>query len=176
MQGTQRRTAAKFNRGYKTLHQDEIELAADLHKAILLRLGETRAKKVLAESPADAFRSMRYGRRFIDMDGCLCLVVDHPPFFDHKAESRHILTPAVGVRRWRAFAERVRSLSILPRWADGWSAAAEVLDDLGYAIAESIAGMMCWEIEGDEGIIFYERNQSRSSSFYVVEREQAATA
>jgi hypothetical protein len=153
-----RPAGTKFNRGYATLHQDEITLARDLHTACMLRYGRHKMRRILEQSPADAFRHMRYGRRFFGgSHQTLCLVIDDSQFLDNKAGNRHILTP-VGDRRWRLFADRVRSLALLPRWADGWSATAEALDDLGYAIAESIAALMCWRIDGDESVVHFQRD------------------
>jgi len=65
-----------------------------------------------------------------------------------RAGDKDILIP--GRRGWAEFVSHVRAVSSLPRWADGFRGAAECLDELGYAIAESIAAMLAFDIESDE--------------------------
>lgn len=147
----------RFNMGCDTLHQDEIELARDLHKACQLVFGGQRSRQIAQRSPASLFRRMRYGRAFMHdaSRSAMVLVSDDSEFLHcNKATNRHILKPTS--RCWSTFVERVRRVSQLPRWADGWCATAEVLDELGFAIAESIATLLCWGIESDEGVIFYD--------------------
>lgn len=153
------RARRKFNKGCDTLHQDEIHLAKDLHTACILIYGQERSRRMVERSPAAMFRRMRYGRRVLHSGDrpVLCLVSDNSEFIHwNKAEDRHIFTPFSP--RWGEVVERVRRLSLLPRWADGWTAAAETLDDLGYAIAESIAALLCCGIESDEALVCHDRS------------------
>lgn len=152
------RARRKFNKGCDTLHQDEIQLARDLHTACVLIYGQERSRRMVQKSPATLFRRMRYGRRVLrDTDrATLCLVADNSEYMHwNKAEDRHIFTPFSP--RWIEVVERVRRLSLMPRWADGWTATAETLDDLGYAIAESIAALLCCGIESDEVLVCHDR-------------------
>jgi hypothetical protein len=147
----------RFNMGCDTIHHDEIELAGDLHKACQLVFGKQRSRQIAQRSPATLFRRMRYGRAFDSSTKrqSMILVSDNSPFLHHnKATNRHIIRPTA--RCWSTFVEQVRRVATLPRWADGWCATAETLDDLGFAIAESIATLLCWGIESDEGVIFYD--------------------
>lgn len=150
----------KFNMGCDTLHQDEIELGKNLHTACTLLYGVERSRRCAAKSPSALFRRMRYGRAFMNdaKRPSMILVSDNSPHLHcNKADDRDILTPTS--RHWAAFREQVRRVATLPRWADGWCATAEVLDDLGFAIAESIATLLCWGIESDEGVLCYTPNR-----------------
>lgn len=152
------RARRKFNQGCDTLHQDEIQLAKDLHTACILIYGQERSRRMVEKSPATLFRRMRYGRRVLHSTDrpTLCLVSDNSEYMHwNKAEDRHIFTPFS--RRRNEIVERVRRLSLMPRWADGWTATAETLDDLGYAIAESIAALLCCGIESDEVFVCHDR-------------------
>lgn len=152
------RACRKFNKGCATLHQDEIQLAKDLHTACILIYGQERSRAMVRKSPAALFRRMRYGRRVLRdaKRPTLCLVSDNSEFMHwNKAEDRHIFTPFS--RRWNEVVEHVRRLSLMPRWADGWTATAEALDDLGYAIAESIAALLCCDIASDEALVCDDR-------------------
>ena len=82
-----------------------------------------------------------------------CLMIDHDPFFENKAGNRDVIVP--GGRNWAAFSKRVKAVAMLPRWANGFTAAAEVLDRLGYAIAESLVAAMAFGIESDEGLVYW---------------------
>jgi hypothetical protein len=146
----------KFNMGCDTLHQDEIELGKNLHTACTLLYGVERSRRCAAKTPSMLFRRLRYGRAFMHdtKRPAMILVSENSPHLHcNKASDRDILTPTS--RHWAAFRERVRRVSLLPRWADGWCAAAEALDELGFAIAESIATLLCWGIESDEDVIHY---------------------
>lgn len=150
----------KFNMGCDTLHQDEIALGKNLHTACVLLYGVDRSRRCAEKSPSLMFRKMRYGRAFSNASKrpSMILVSDNSPHLHcNKAGDRDILKPTS--RRWAAFREQVRRLSTLPRWADGWCATAEVLDDLGFAIAESIATLLCWGIESDEDVLCYTPNR-----------------
>lgn len=142
----------KFNRGFDTFHGEEIEVGRQLHAAVVLVCGNQQAQRLLRHDAAGVFGQLRYGRRWIAGPGpaALCVMVDRAPFLDGKAGNEHILIP--GRRGWKQFADRVNELSEMPRWAEGFTASAEALDDLGYAIAESIAAMLCWGIEDDESV------------------------
>ena len=151
------RARGKFNKGCNTLHADEIQLGKDLHTACILIYGKDRSRRIVEKSPAAMFRRMRYGRRVLNDANrpTLCLVSDNSEYMHwNKAEDRHIFTPFS--RRWNEIVERVRQVSLLPRWADGWTATAETLDDLGYAIAESIAALLCCGIDSDEMLVCHE--------------------
>ena len=155
------RNGSKFNRGCDTIHQDEIALGQKLHTACTLVYGQKQCRRIAETSPASLFRQMRYGRAvFRDTPrAALCIVTDGSPFVHClKAGNRHIVTPAS--RRWGELVRRVQRLSLKPRWADGWTATAEALDHLGYAIAESIAVLLCYSIESDECLLHYSRQQT----------------
>jgi hypothetical protein len=158
-----RPTRRAFNRGHHTFHTEEIEVAKQLHTAMLLVHGEVKARRLLRRDAAAAFRPFRYGRRWIGIDPtdpCVCTMVDRGPFLTGKAGNDHIIVP--GRRGWREVATKVRYLIGSPRWAEGFTATAEALDDLGYAVAESIAAMLCWRIESDELVAIYAANPSRA--------------
>lgn len=153
----------KFNRGYAAFHCEEIIAGRQLHSAIILIHGADKAQRLLRNDAGSVFRALRYGRRWIAPHDArvMCVMLDHSPFFDGKADSPSILIP--GRRGWKQFAAHVRQLVLMPRWADGFTGAAEALDDLGYAIAESIAAMLCWGIEGDESIVAGQRDRAGAS-------------
>ena len=151
---------AKFNRGFNTFHGEEIKGGRMLYNAAVMIHGKAKLRRILATRPSNAFASFQYGRRFIEENTLsphkvVCLMIDHAPYFDGKASDHHILVP--GRRGWSRFVARVREVSSLPRWADGFTGAAESLDDLGYAIAESIATMLAFGIETDDCCISFER-------------------
>jgi hypothetical protein len=116
--------------------------------------GEQESRRLLKSDSALVFKPFRYGRKVDFDDGkgrrWLMVLIDSD-CSDGKAGNRHIMVP--GRAGWAAFRDRVRGLSLLPRWADGFSATAEALDDMGYAIAESIAAMLLLEIESDEDVV-----------------------
>lgn len=147
-----RSTLGKFNRGFHAFHGEEIEAGRRLYAALILTHGADTVQRLLRADAASVFRPLRYGRRWVAGPGpaALCVMVDRAPYLDGKAGNEHILIP--GRRGWKQFADRVQQLRAMPRWAEGFTASAEALDDLGYALAESIAAMLCWGIEDDESI------------------------
>ena len=152
---SEKAVTAKFNRGFKTFHGEEIEGGRMLFNAAVMVHGKAKLRRILKTQPSKAFASFQYGRRFIDEtstfgDGVVCLMLDHAPYFDGKAADNDILIP--GRRGWAEFVSHVQAVSSLPRWADGFTGAAECLDDLGYAVAESIAAMLAFGIESDEEV------------------------
>ncbi|MFM8496569.1 MAG: hypothetical protein ACKOEM_13760 [Planctomycetia bacterium] len=148
----QRQTFRKFNCGFPTFHGEEIEAGRRLHSALMLIHGAQKAQRLLRADAASVFRPLRYGRRWISgSPAALCVMVDRSPWFEGKAGNEHILIP--GRRGWKQLADRVHELTALPRWAEGFTGAAEALDDMGYAVAESIAAMLCWGIDSDESIM-----------------------
>ena len=147
----------RFNEGFGTFHQEEIEVGKVLLEAALLVYGREKTKRLLKRCPAKVFKPLRYGRRLLGdpakpNDAFACVMIDLDPYFTGKAGNEHILVP--GCRGWRAFCSRVLSISMRPRWADGLTATAEALDDLGYAIAESIAAIRAFGITSDDEIAF----------------------
>lgn len=156
-QGTKAVVKRFHEDGVGTFHQDEIVVGSQLLTAAVLLHGKSKVRRLLKSSPEKVFQPLRYGRRIIFMPdesgaGYSNVMIDRPPFFGGKAGSQHIMVP--DRKGWVEFARRVQAVAQLPRWADGLSAAAEVLDDLGYAIAESIAAIQAFDMETDEGIIF----------------------
>jgi len=151
---SEKAVAVKFNRGFKMFHGEEIKGGELLFNSAVMVHGKAKLRRILKTQPSRAFASFQYGRRFINEnptfgDGVVCLMLDHAPYFDGKAGDKDILIP--GRRGWAQFVSHVRAVSSLPRWADGFTGSAECLDDLGYAIAESIAAMLAFDIESDEG-------------------------
>jgi hypothetical protein len=152
--------ADKFNRGFKMFHGEEVEGGTILFNAAVMVHGKGKLRRILKTQPSTAFASFQYGRRFIDDTPTFgsrvaCLMLDHAPYFDGKAGDADILIP--GRRGWAQFVSRVHAVASLPRWADGFTGAAEALDDLGYAIAESIAAMLAFGIESDDCCCAWER-------------------
>jgi hypothetical protein len=145
-------TRTKFSRGYVTFHQEEITVGRALFDGATLMYGKAKLRRMLRTSPASVFRPLRYGRRWIDDDngGALCVMIDHAPYLDGKPGAEHILVP--GRRGWREFTVAVHRLSMQPRWAEGFSAVAESLDDMGYAIAESVVAILAFGIESDDDV------------------------
>ncbi len=143
----------RFNQGCQTFHQEEIEAGKRLASAAIIVHGEQESRRLLKSDPALVFKPFRYGRR-VDFDGgdgnrwLVVLIGDDCS--GGKAQNAHIMVP--GRSGWAAFRDRVRRLAIMPRWADGFTATAEALDEMGYAIAESIAAMLLLEMESDEHI------------------------
>jgi hypothetical protein len=150
----------KFNRGFNTFHGEEIQGGKMLHDAAVMVYGKARLRRILKTQPSTAFASFQYGRRFIEESSIsghkvVCFMIDHAPYLDGKAGDQNILVP--GRRGWAEFVARVHAVAALPRWADGFTGAAEALDDLGYAIAESIAAMLAFGIESDDCCCAWER-------------------
>ena len=146
---------AKFNQGYGTFHQEEIEVGKALEQAATLIYGKQKLRRMLSADPARVFQPLRYGRRLLhepddSLRGFICVMIDRPPYLSGKATNEYILLP--GKKGWRKFAENALAIAQLPRWADGLSASAEALDDLGYAVAESIAAMLAFDIESDDQV------------------------
>jgi hypothetical protein len=158
----------KFNQGYGTFHQEEIEVGKLLADAALAFHGTKESRRLLKSDPAAVFAPFRYGRR-VDDDakapggGWLMTAVDRE-WTGGKATSRHIMVPDRS--GWMAVCRRISELTRLPRWAGGFTATAEALDDSGYAIAESIAAMVLWHIESDDDLCFrhHARDRARSRS------------
>jgi hypothetical protein len=148
-------TRAGFNRGYIVFQMEEIAGGRRLHDAAILVHGTAKVRRMLRAAPASVFRSLRYGRRWIDDEhgnpDAVCLMIGGERYLDGKAGADNIVVP--GRRGWREFAERTRQLSLLPRWADGLTASAEALDGMGYAVAESIAAMLAFKIESDDEVV-----------------------
>jgi hypothetical protein len=143
----------KFNEGYCTFHQEEIEVGKALFNAAVLIHGKVKLRRLIKSDPSKAFAPLRYGRRFIpDLQkpgsGHVCVMIDRDPFYGGKASNRYILVP--GRKGWKRFVKHVHSIINRPRWADGLTASAEALDELGYAIAESVASMLALGIETDD--------------------------
>jgi hypothetical protein len=170
--------ADKFNQGCQTFHREEIEVGKRLADAAVVVHGERESRRLLKSDPAAVFKSFRYGRVVDHDDGkgerWLIVLIDGK-CADGKASNRHIMVP--GQAGWAAVCERVRRLAVLPRWADGFSATAEALDEMGFAIAESIAAMLLLEIESDEDVTgcgkYFRRQASRQRStveYYCVDR------
>jgi hypothetical protein len=143
-----------FNRGYPTFHREEIAAGQQLHAGLVLLLGKARARRLLGRDAGAVFERLRYGRRWLSTaDGStqgICVMIDRAPFFYGKARSEHVMLP--GRAGWGRFSALVNHMTMRPRWAEGFTAPAEALDDLGYAIAESIAAIMCWGIDSDDDV------------------------
>lgn len=143
-----------FNRGYPTFHREEIAAGQQLHAGLVLLYGKARARRLLRQDAGAAFKRFRYGRRWLaTADGTatgICVMIDRAPFFHGKAGSEHVMIP--GRAGWRRFAALVKQMTMRPRWSEGFTATAEALDEAGYAIAESIAAIMCWGVESDDDV------------------------
>lgn len=148
-----------FRQGYDTEHAEEIAMGLRLAQACILVHGEAQCRRVLAKAPASLFRSMHYGRRLLPglsqrpgVQHTLGLTPDGSRFTGRlKAADADIMRP--GAQEWLAFLDTLRRLTLAPRWADGWTATAEALDAMGYAIAETIAVLMLLDFDGDEDLV-----------------------
>jgi hypothetical protein len=152
---TNRTQRQRFCDGFEPFHSEEIAAAKELCTAAVLLYGRRSLQRLLRKDAGKAFERLRYGRRLMPLldrqeNRSVCLLIDRAPYFSHKAGSDHIMFP--GHKGWATFAEQVKVLALSPRWAGGFTAAAKVLDDLGYAIAESLAAMMAFGIEGDDDV------------------------
>jgi hypothetical protein len=153
-----RRLEKPFNRGLDTLHQSEIQLGREMAIAAYLLYGKQRCDKAIETAPSSLFRSFRYGRCITppkdEFDrGRLDIALHHGPLLGkNRAKDCHIMQP--GGPDWIAFLEQVQRVAHRPRYAEGWSATAEVLDDMGYAIAESITVLELLNYKADEDLIY----------------------
>jgi hypothetical protein len=155
-------TTQKKNSGFyrhcHVWHAAEIELAVELTAAIRLTIGEEAARRIAKDDPSRLFAKLRYGRRVMNSDALgsnMDPVADNALVTGGKAPSRWIMTPAR--RQWAAFLDRmvaVMTRSSHYREDARFAAAAQALDDAGFAIAESIAVAMLFEAEGDDDIVY----------------------
>lgn len=152
------RRMAPFNQGCDTGHSGEIELGHHLAIAADLLWGKDRCKSVIRRSPSKLFQRFRYGRSFSHPVGeskreSFILALHGGRFLgENRAQDEHIMRPGDG--EWIEFLEQVRRVALRPRYADGWTAAAETLDDMGYAIAESIAVFELLGYYEDDDLIY----------------------
>lgn len=145
-----------FNMGCDTIHMDEIDMARRMRDACVMLYGEEQCRRKASKSPASLFRRLRYGR-FVDSHcrgrkSSLVFVSDNSPHQgQYQATDADVLTPLSP--DWNRFRSRVRRIVLSSRWADGWSASAEALDAMGYAVAESIAAIQLFGFDEDEGVL-----------------------
>lgn len=153
-----KRRQKPFNQGCDTEHAGEIELGHHMAIAADLLWGRDRCKRLISSSPSKLFRKFRYGRWFAGAAGdrgreSFILALHGGRFMgEHRAADEYIMTPGGG--EWIEFLEEIRQVAHRPRYADGWTATAETLDDMGYAIAESIAVFELLGYEADEDLIY----------------------
>jgi len=153
-----RPTQSGFYRKCHVWHAAEIELAVELTAAIRLTIGKQAARRIAKKDPAKLFARLRYGRNVMHTDSLgsnMEPVADNALATGGKAPRRWIMTPAR--REWGAFLDRmvgVMTRSSHYREDARFAAAAQALDDAGFAIAESIAVAMLFEAEGDEDIVY----------------------
>jgi hypothetical protein len=145
----------KFNRGFVVYHQEEIETAKALHDACVLLHGRRATRRLLRTNPAAVFKPLRYGRAvtMTPDGGMVRVMIDGYAGVAGKAGNDHIAVP--GRPGWSRVRRRVGELMGLARWADGMTATAEALDDLGFAVAESIAAIMAFDMidDADVGVV-----------------------
>ena len=155
--GTTQATQTGFYRGIKVWHASEIELAQGLFQAVRLTIGRDAARRMAKEDPARIFKKFRYSRPFCPMgenDEVIDAVADCVKW-GNKAPRRWIMTPSR--KRWGEFLDRmieVMTRSSHYREDAQFSAAAQALDDAGFAIAESLVVAMLFEAEGDDDIVY----------------------
>lgn len=149
-----------FNLGVWVCYREEIRVAEKLCAALLLNHGREAAKRMVRRDAEAAFAPLRYGRRFHPGE-CLCVDVDREMFDELKAGNEHIAMP--GKRGWLAVAKRAWQLGMLPQYENefDWLGTAQALDELGYAIAESITCLMVFGLDGDASVTAYERRRIR---------------
>ena len=150
------RPASPFNRGILTEHCGEIEMGKEMAQAAYLLYGDQECRRAIREAPSSLFRRFRYGRRVDPLGGrdWLILALHNSPYIGkNKARDEHIMTPSSPDWR-RRLPAAVKRLMMAPRYAPGWSATAEALDDLGYAIAESIAVLELLGFRSDDAVPF----------------------
>jgi hypothetical protein len=152
------RRLVPFNQGCDTEHAGEIRLGHDMAVAADLLWGKDRCKRIIRSSPSKLFRKFRYGRWFAPPVGegnreWFGLALHGGRFIGvNRAKDEHIMRP--GDYEWMEFLEQVRRVAQRPRYADGWTATAETLDDMGYAIAESIAVFELYDYAEDDDLIY----------------------
>ena len=152
------RRLAPFNQGCDTEHAGEIKLGQHMAIAADLLWGKDRCKRIIGSSPSKLFVKFRYGRWFGQGLGdsnreWFGLALHGGRFIgENRASDEYILQP--GGKDWIQFLEQVRRVACRPRYADGWTATAEVLDDMGYAIAESIAVLELNDFTNDDDLIY----------------------
>lgn len=147
-----------FSRGAKVWHGREIELAKSLFQAVRLTMGHEAGQRMAKKDPSRIFTRFRYSRPFMLNNEGVTDQMDSVGDCDkwgNKAPRRWIMTPAR--RSWGEFLKRIQEASDRPYYPethDTFAAAAEALDSMGFAIAESLVVAMLFEAEGDEDILF----------------------
>ena len=151
------KTQSGFYQGLRVWHASEIELAQGLFQAVRLTIGRDAARRMAKEDPARIFKRFRYSRPICPMgenDEAVDAVADCIKW-GNKAPRRWIMTPSR--QEWGGFLDRmvaVMTRSSHYREDARFAAAAQALDDGGFAIAESIAVAMLFEAEGDDDIVY----------------------
>lgn len=151
---------AKFLTGYWCNHSEEIEAARQLHTAIVATVGNRHAREIVKRDPVKLFRPLRYGRSLHDFgrSRSASIMIDFPRVTENRAAHWHILTP--GHLEWRGFIDRVVRIQ---RKRDylidaqgkpvGLHGAAKAIDDMGFAIAESLAVLMLFRGFDDDDVV-----------------------
>jgi len=84
---SEKAVTAKFNRGFKMFHGEEIKGGRMLFNSAVMVHGKAKLRWILKTQSSKAFASFQYGRGFINKaptfgDGVVCLMLDHAPSFD----------------------------------------------------------------------------------------------
>ncbi len=147
-----------FSRGAKVWHGREIELAKSLFQAVRLTMGHKAGQRMAKKDPSRIFTRFRYSRPFmLNNEGVTDQMdsVGDCNKWGNKAPRRWIMTPAR--KSWKEFLKRTREAIDRPYYPETdntFAAAAEALDSMGFAIAESLVVAMLFEAEGDEDILY----------------------
>ncbi len=159
--------ATGFTKGIKVWHASEIELARNLFQAVRLTIGKEAAGRMAKTDPARIFKRFRYSRPICPMgenDEVIDAVGDCIRW-GNKAPRRWIMTP--GRRAWGPFLREMLDVRLRAYYLDShttFAAAAEALDSMGFAIAESLVVAMLFEAEGDDDILYTTKTTWRTGT------------
>lgn len=159
---------ARFHAQYPTDISDEISLADNLAVAVMFRYGGWRWSRALRTDPARVFAACAYGRSADEKGEIRCPIYQGWPVNkETRASNAFILTPSHP--EWSEFRDRLHALLQLPdfEWQYGgarmvvhgeisteyWPlASAEIVADMGFAVAESLAVYRAFLGRDDQGI------------------------
>jgi len=154
-----------FHARYQTSIDDEIMLSGPLFIGAYMRWGVGATRRVIRTDPAAALEKLAYSRTFYGGEWH-CVIgsprrhVLHPK---SRATNAEILTPSHAA--WQEFRERLQSHIVCPDFGediseigkgfDFWPQySAELIHELGYAVAESLFVMRCFGGVCDESIAY----------------------
>lgn len=149
-----------FHAQYRTDIVQEIAMARRLHEAAVMRWGILKLPRVIRTDPAAAMAKMVYCRVQTAGDAPWSCAAGVPHAPQTRAPNESILTPSH--REWGEFHERLAAHLVCPDFShyfgptdesDYWPlCSAQLVAELGFAVAESLAVFRCFVGDSDRAI------------------------